>query len=195
MATETSLIARLDAMLTSLLADWNIYSTVFAGAVVVFMLYSMLSSKDQDIHPFLLARQSTAAPVRQQGQSATYRGLETPHGFPLRHGLNVRDPGAPKWTGGRRGDLRDIWRTAVRGSVEENGSAAGKHGKIYTVLGKNTVEHSLDQVTQEINIIGQRLQKSGTKTVAVCLADSIELLATIFGAKFSFRMRCACVQR
>lgn len=182
MATDMPLTAKLDAMLADLLADWNIYTSVFAGVLVLFALYSMLSSKDPDIHPFLLARQSTAAPVRQPGESATYRSLETPHGFPLRLGLNVKDPGAPKWTGGRRGDLRDIWKTAVRGSLNEDGSVAGKQGKIHTALGRNTVEHSLDQVTQEINVIGQRLQKPGVKTVAVCLTNSVELLAAIFGA-------------
>jgi hypothetical protein len=95
--------------------------------------------------------------------------------------LNVKDPGAPKWTAGRRGDLRDIWKTAVRGALNEDGTTSGKQGKIYTVLGKNAVEHSLAQVTQEINVIGRHLQKAEVKTVAVCLTDSIELLAAIFG--------------
>jgi hypothetical protein len=110
--------------------------------------------------------------------------LETPHGFPLRLGLNVKDPGAPKWTGGRRGDLRDIWRTAVRGALKEDGTPSGKKGKIYTVLGKEMAERSLDQVTQEINVIGQHLQKAKAKTVAVCLTDSTELLAAIFGTEY-----------
>ena len=93
----------------------------------------------------------------------------------------MKDPGAPKWTAGRRGDLRDIWKTAVRGALNEDGTTSGKQGKIYTVLGKKLVEHSLAQVTQEINVIGRHLQKAEVKTVAVCLTDSIELLAAIFG--------------
>lgn len=173
---------KLDALVADVLADWNIYTTVVAGIVVAFAVYSVISSKEPDVHPFLLARQSTAAPIRKQNESATYRCLETPHGLPLRLGLNVKDPGAPKWTGGRRGDLRDIWKTAVRGALNEDGTLSGKQGKIYTVLGRKAIEHSLDQVTQEMNVIGQHLQNFGAKTVAVCLTDSIELLATIFGA-------------
>ncbi|KAJ5164994.1 AMP-dependent synthetase/ligase [Penicillium coprophilum] len=184
MATDTSLVEKLDALVADILADWNIYTTIVAGIVVTFGLYSLISSKDPDVHPFLLARQSTASPIRQQGESATYRCLETPHGLPLRFGLNVKDPGAPKWTGGRRGDLRDIWKTAMRGALNEDGTMSKKQGKIYTVLGRKAIEHSLDQVTQEINVIGHHLHKSGVKTVAVCLTDSIELLATIFAGAF-----------
>ena len=181
MADQTPILEKLDAALSDLLAGWNIYTTIFAGILSAFAIYSVVSNKDPDIHPFLLARQSTASPIRQAGESATYRSLETPYGFPLRSGLNVKDPGAPKWTAGRRGDLRDIWKTAVRGALNEDGTTSGKQGKIYTVLGKKLVEHSLAQVTQEINVIGRHLQKAEVKTVAVCLTDSIELLAAIFG--------------
>lgn len=183
MASETSLFAKLDALVSDVLADWNLYTTVIAGAIVAFVVFSFVTSSDPDIHPFLLARQSSAFPVRQPGESASYRSLETPHGFPLRSGLNVKDPGAPKWTSGRKGDLRDIWKAAVRGAVDETGQISGRQGKIYTVLGRKAIEHSLDQVTQEINVIGRRLQDSGIKTVAVCLTDSVELLAVIFGKR------------
>ncbi|KAJ6002160.1 hypothetical protein N7522_007387 [Penicillium canescens] len=185
---SASVVERLDTLVADILADWNIYTTVVAGVVVAFAVYSVISSRDPDIHPFLLARQSTASPIRQQGESATYRCLETPHGLPLRFGLNVKDPGAPKWTGGRRGDLRDIWKTAVRGALNEDGTISGKQGKIYTVLGKKAIEHSLDQVTQEINVIGRHLRSADAKTVAICLTDSIELLAAIFaGAFYGFK--------
>ncbi|KAA8647005.1 uncharacterized protein ATNIH1004_005688 [Aspergillus tanneri] len=189
MALETSLVAKLDALISDVLADWNIYTTAIAGAIVAFVVLSFLSSKEPDIHPFLLARQSSAFPVRQPGESSSYRSLETPHGFPLRSGLNVKDPGAPKWTSGRRGDLRDVWKIAVRGAVDENGQSSGKQGKIYTVLGRKAIEHSLDQVTQDINIIGHHLQSCETKTVAICLTDSVELLAAIFaGAFYDFKI-------
>ncbi|KAJ5562450.1 AMP-dependent synthetase/ligase [Penicillium sp. DV-2018c] len=188
MAADSSLVGKLDALVADILADWNIYTTVVAGIVFAFAVYSVVSSQDPDVHPFLLARQSTAAPIRQQNQSPTYRCLETPHGLPLRFGLNVKDPGAPKWTGGRRGDLRDIWKIAVRGALNADGTLSGKQGKIYTVLGRKAVEHSLDQVTQEINVIGHQIQDAKAKTVAVCLTDSIELLATIFaGAFYGFK--------
>ncbi|KAJ5908313.1 hypothetical protein N7495_000995 [Penicillium taxi] len=180
---------QLDAVVADVLADWNIYTTIFAGALAAFAIYAVVSSKEPDIHPYLLARQSTSSPVRQAGESATYRSLETPYGYPLRSGLNIRDPGAPKWTAGRRGDLRDIWRAAVRGALNEDGTAAKKQSKIYTVLGKNSIEHSLDQVTQEINVVGRHLQSSGVKNVAICLTDSVELLAAIFaGAFYQFKV-------
>lgn len=176
-----SILDKLDTLVADILADWNIYTTVFAGLLATFGLYSVLSASDPDVHPFLLARQSTASPIRQSGESATYRSLETPYGFPLRAGLNVKDPGAPKWTAGRKGDLRDIWRAAVRGALNDDGSLSQKQGKIYTVLGRKAIEHSLSQVTQEINVIGHHLQNAKVQAVAVCLTDSIELLAALFG--------------
>ncbi|RMJ24396.1 hypothetical protein PHISP_04734 [Aspergillus sp. HF37] len=188
MATETSLLASVDAWISDVLAGWDTYSTLILGAIVAFVIHSFVFAKDPDIHPFLLARQATASPIRQAGESAAYRSLETPYGFPLRSGLNVKDPGAPKWTSGRRGDLRDVWRTAVRGALNQDGSVSGKQGKIYTVLGRDAVEHSLDQITQEINVIGNYLQSAQVKTVAICLTDSVELLAAIFaGAFYGFR--------
>ncbi|PYH88986.1 hypothetical protein BO71DRAFT_403419 [Aspergillus ellipticus CBS 707.79] len=184
MDSNPSVVAKLDALVAELLAGWNLYTTLIAGGIVAFLVFSFVTSKDTDIHPFLLARQSTAFPVRQPGESAPYRSLETPHGFPLRSGLNVKDPGAPRWTSGRKGDLRDIWKAAVRGSVEEDGRVSGKQGKIYTVLGRKAIEHPLDQITQEINVIGNRLQSAKVNTVAICLTDSVELLAAIFAGAF-----------
>lgn len=180
MATEVSTLSKVDALLTDILADWNIYSTIILGGIVSFVILSFILSKEPDIHPFLLARQSTSSPVRQPGESATYRSHETPYGFPLRSGLGVKDASAPKWTSGRRGDLRDIWKTAVRGSMRSDG-AFGRQGKIYTVLGKKAIEHQLDQITQEMNVIGNHFQSAQVKTVAICLTDSVELLAAIFG--------------
>lgn len=191
MANQPSLLGQLDTALSDVLADWNIYTTVFACAIAAFAVYSVVSAKDPDIHPYLLARQSTASAIRQSGESATYRSLEAPHGFPLRLGLNVKDPGAPKWTAGRRGDLRDIWKAAVRGAVNADGTISGKQGKIYTVLGKQAVERSLSQVTQEINVVGTHLQRANVKTVAICLTDSVELLASVFGTHPILRLEVA----
>lgn len=178
---DQPILQRLDTLVADILADWNIYTTIVAGVVAAFAIYSAVSAKDPDVHPFLLARQSTPSPIRQSGESSTYRSLETPYGFPLRAGLNVKDPGAPKWTAGRKGDLRDIWRTAVRGALNEDGTPTKTQGKIYTVLGRQSFEHSLSQVTQEINVIGHQLQNAEVKTVAICLTDSVELLAALFG--------------
>ncbi|KAL4917971.1 hypothetical protein BDW62DRAFT_201299 [Aspergillus aurantiobrunneus] len=189
MTSGASIPEKLDGLLSDVLADWNVYTSLIAGAIIILAVVSFVTTKDPEIHPFLLARQSTAFPVRQPGESAAHRSLETPHGFPLRSGLNVKDPGAPKWTSGRNGDLRDVWKAAVRGKVEENDTAPGKQGKIYTVLGRQAVEHSLDQITAEINVIGRRLQLANAKIVAVCLTDSVELLASIFaGAFYGFKV-------
>ncbi|KAL4902396.1 hypothetical protein BDW74DRAFT_158459 [Aspergillus multicolor] len=189
MATEGSLIEKLDGFLNDVLSDWNLYTSFIAGAIVAFAVFLFVTSKDPEIHPFLLARQSTAFPVRQPGESAAHRSLETPHGFPLRSGLNVKDRDAPKWTSGRNGDLRDVWKAAVQGKIDDNGAVSGKQGKIYTVLGKQAVEHSLDQITAEINVIGKRLQSGNAKIVAVCLTDSVELLVSIFaGAFYGFKV-------
>lgn len=181
MAAEPSGLAKLDDFIAGIVADWSVYSTVIVTLIAVFVTYSLLSTNDPDVHPYLLARQATEAPVRQPGESAAFRNLETPHGFPLKTGLNVKDPNAPKWTGGRNGDLRDIWRAAVRGSSAEDGKAGGQRGKMYTVLGKNVLEHNLDEITADINVIGKYIQEAKAKTVAVSLSDSVELLASIFG--------------
>lgn len=182
MASEASGLAKVDAFVADILSDWNIYSTLIATAVVLFFGYTLVFSREPDVHPYLLARQATEAPVRQPGESAAFRNLETPYGFPLKSGLNIRDPGAPRWTGGRNGDLREIWRAAVRGAVNEDGTVSGKQGKIYTVLGKNVEEHNLDDVTREVNVIGQYIRDSAAKTAVICLPDSVELLAAVFGS-------------
>ncbi|KUL84972.1 hypothetical protein ZTR_07895 [Talaromyces verruculosus] len=184
MAAEATGLAKLDTFLAGIFADWDIFSTVITTVIVLFVTYSLLSSKDPDVHPYLLARQATEAPVRQPGQSAAFRNLEVPHGFPLKSGLNVKDPDAPKWTGGRNGDLRDIWKTAIRGSTGEFGTTAGQRGKIFSVLGKSAVERSLDEITAEINVIGRYAQESKAKVVAISLSDSVELLASLFASAF-----------
>lgn len=64
--------------------------------------------------------------------------------MPLNTGLNVKDPGASKWSRGRDGDLRDVWRQAVN-STSEGGKST--QGKILTVLGaEKVIEHKLGMV-------------------------------------------------
>lgn len=71
-----------------------------------------------------------------------YRSHSAPHGMPLNTGLNVKDPGASKWSRGRDGDLRDVWRQVLSGTTEP-GKPGGK-GKLLTVLGEEKViEHDL----------------------------------------------------
>lgn len=173
---------RLDAQISELLGGWSIYTTILAVAVVAWIAYPLLTSKEPDTHPFLLARQSTASPVRQPGESAIYRSLEAQHGYPLRSGLSVKDRDAPKWSSGRDGDLRDVWRQAVRGVVTADGVETGLRGKILTVLGtEQVVEHELDNLSKEINALGHFVREHSGKRVAICLPNSIELLSSIFG--------------
>ncbi len=94
----------------------------------------------------------------------------------------MKDKDAPKWTSGRDGDLRDVWRQAVRGVVTTDGVETGSRGNISTVLGKEkVVDHDLDNLSKEINIIGNHIREHSGKRVAVCLPNSIELLLSIFG--------------
>ena len=179
---ETGIAERLDLAIAEFFSSWNTWSTILSLILVAFLIYPLLTGQDPDTHPFLLARQAQIAPIRQQGESAVYRAIDIPHGYPLRAGLGVKDPGAPKWSAGRPGDLRDIWRTAVRGAVDEEGSPTGQKGKIVTVLGREEViEHNLDDLTLGINVIGQYVKRNNGQSVAVCLPNSVELLSAIFG--------------
>lgn len=135
----------------------------------------------------LLVRQATASQVRQPGESATSRSLETPHSYPLKTGLNVKDPGAPKWSGGKDGDLRDVWRRALSGSVDNDGKPTGQVGKVSTVLGKDEViEHKLEKLTAEINAVGKHLRGRERKRVAIYLPNSVEFLVTFFGKESQY---------
>lgn len=182
MAASTGVLEQIDAYIAELFNGWNAYTTLISTVLALVVLYPLLTWQEPDTHPLLLARQSSASPVRSEGESATYRSSEAPYGYPLRTGLNVKDPGAPRWSGGRDGDLRDIWRQAARGVTKEDGSTSGEKGKITTILGKEKVVHrDLDSITQEINVIGQHVKSSNGKIAAVYLSNSVELLACVFG--------------
>lgn len=136
------LLLQLDQTVTGVLSQWDIYSTGIAVAIVSFLIYQLVTSRDPDAHPFLLSRQSQASAVRQQGESAVFRSPSAPHGIPLNSGLGVKDPSDSKWARGRDGDLRDVWQRVVTGVVDKNGEKTGVHGEIMTVLGtENIVRH------------------------------------------------------
>ena len=177
MAVNSTFVQRLDTQIDQLLAGWNIYTTVLTVVFFVYLCYPLVFSSEPDIHPFILIRQSTPTQVRQPGESAVYRSIETPHGYPLRTGLNVKDPDAPKWTSGRDGDLRDIWKQALKGDDKD-----GKRRQIISVVGKAAEEHELNRLTKEINIIGKHLQSRGAHTVAIFLPNSVELVVALFGS-------------
>ena len=142
MTSIKDLIEPLDAYIGYILSGWNFYTTVFALLSLTVVAYGWLAWQDPDTHPFFLLHQSTVAPVRHAGASAVYRSLETPHGYPLKSGLDVKDHDAPKWSRGRDGDLRDVWMRATTGGQE--GQPTGKKGKVFTVRGiEEIVEHGL----------------------------------------------------
>jgi hypothetical protein len=182
MAVGDALLVRVDSVLNDIFAGWSLSTTVIATCFFFFLAYPWLTWKDPDTHPFLLARQAAASPVRQPGESAVYRSVEVPYGYPLRSGLNVKDPGAPKWSSGRNGDLRDVWIQAMRGPIKDDGSATGSKSKFLTVLGREqVVQRSLETVNLEINVIGNYIHDAKYKRVAICLSNSVELLTSIFG--------------
>ncbi|KUI56726.1 Long chain acyl-CoA synthetase 7, peroxisomal [Cytospora mali] len=174
---------QLDEGVTGLFGQWNGWTTTIATFLLVFLSYQLFGRRDPDTHPLLLARQAQPSPVRQQGESPIYRSHSSPHGMPLNAGLNVKDAGAAKWSRGRDGDLRDIWRQAVNGT-SEGGKPAGK-GTILTVLGEEkAVESKLDDVTRQINLIGKHIADQGGARVAIYLPNSVEFLATLFACAF-----------
>lgn len=177
-----SSLESLDAQVSSLLSDWSITTTVLAVLIAAVLIYPLLYPSEPDTHPLLLARQSSASPVRNKGESAVYRSPEVPHGYPLRTGLNVKDPGAPRWSPGKDGDLRDVWREVQRGGSPSGDGKEVPSGLIMSVFGKEeVVEHDVAELSKEINVIGKHLKKSGAKKVAIYLPNSVEYLQTLFG--------------
>lgn len=134
-----NVLSQLDAALSDLVSQWNGYSTGIVTLLVVVITYSIMSRIDPDIHPMLLARQAQGSPVRQEGESPVYRGNSAPHGMPLNSGLNVKAPGASKWSQGKDGDLIDVWKRVVSGAEDSKAK-----GRILTVQGREKViEHKL----------------------------------------------------
>ena len=177
MASQGSFLQQLDSQLEQFLASWNIYTTLLAVVLVSYLVYPLFFTPDPDTHPLLLARQATASPVRQPGESAIYRALDCPHGYPLRSGLNVKDPGAPKWAAGRDGDIRDIWNQALKGKAEGDAETL----RITSVIGKNTVDHNPKELMKDINAIGEYFQSHAVRKLAICLPNSVEFLSSFFG--------------
>ncbi|KAL9001783.1 MAG: hypothetical protein Q9188_005257 [Gyalolechia gomerana] len=182
MAESGSILQQLDAQLDQLFAGWNIYTTLLSIGIATYLLYLLFFTPEPDTHPFLLVRQSSPSHVRQPRESAVYRSLETPHSLSLKSGLNVKDPGAPRWADGRDGDLRDVWKKALQGPTDDEGKPIGQPARISTLLGKDEiVEHKLVDLTGEINAVGEYLSQHAASRVAIYLPNSTELLVTLFG--------------
>ncbi|RYO74159.1 hypothetical protein DL766_010011 [Monosporascus sp. MC13-8B] len=179
----SSILTRLDQELSSLVGQWNGYSTGIATALVLILTYAVMTRVEPEIHPMLLARQAQGSPVRQEGESPVYRGNSAPHGLPLNTGLNIKEPGASKWSQGRDGDLRDVWRRAVSGSPDGEGAKAT--GRILTVFGsEKVVEHKLEDITRQIRLVGQHIASQGGSKIAIYLPNSVEFMATLFACSF-----------
>jgi hypothetical protein len=100
--------------------------------------------------------------------------------------LNVKDPGAPRWASGKDGDLRDVWREVQNGGKEGGDGKTVPKGLIMSVFGKQeVVEHDVDEMSEEIGIIGRAFKERGSKKVAVYLPNSVEFLMTIFGESYN----------
>jgi len=142
MGAGDNFLMKLDEAITGVFGQWDSYTTLIAVACITLFAYQVLNSRDPDAHPMLLARQAQASPVRQPGESSIFRSHSAPHGLPLNSGLNVKDPGDSKWSRGRDGDLRDVWRKAITGQVDREGKETGEIGRLLTVLGtENVIEH------------------------------------------------------
>ncbi|KAF1936615.1 hypothetical protein EJ02DRAFT_438419 [Clathrospora elynae] len=179
------LLEQLDSSISDILAGWNTYTTLIAFSIVGFLGWAIYDNADADTHPLLLARQAQASYVRQSGESAVYRSPETPHGYPLRTGLAVKPAGAPMYSAGKDGDLRDIWLRVTGEIPLEKGASSNGTAKIMTVFGKEGVtEHKIEDVTKEIAVVGKHLQERGAKRVAVYLPNSLEFLGALFAGAF-----------
>lgn len=177
-----NLFERADAQLDELFRGWNFLTLIILTVLLIILVYPLITAVNPDTHPLLLSRQANVSLVRQPGESAIHRALETPHGYPLKSGLSVRDANTPNYAEGKDGDLRSIWRQAIRGEIDNSGNPTGKTGQIVTVRGtEKATEHDLANVSKEINAIGQYVHQKGAKYVAIYLPNSIELLTVIFG--------------
>jgi hypothetical protein len=89
------------------------------------------------------------------------------------------------YTAGRDGDLRDIWRRVTGEIPLGKGQTSSGTAKILTVFGKEDItDHSIADITKEINVIGKHLKEHGAKRVAIYLPNSIEFLAALFAGAF-----------
>lgn len=180
--TMANWIEQADQQLSVVLSDWSLVTTAIALAIVTLLAYPIFFPDEPDTHPLLLARQSQASPVRQKNESAAYRSPETPHGYGLKTGLNVKPPGAPRWASGKDGDLRDVWREVCKGGQKNEDGTEVSKGLIMTVLGSEEVEeHEIEDVSTYIAVVGQHLKDKGVKRVAIYLPNSLEYIVTIFG--------------
>jgi hypothetical protein len=124
-------LAEYEQMLKTVVAAWNTWSPLLATLAVVILVLPLILRKTPDLHPLLLTRQSNVSSIRNPGESAVYRNTAIYDSQPLVSGLQIRDPDAPAWKQPKDGDIRDVLRSAVKGT-----------GAIFTIRGhEERIEH------------------------------------------------------
>lgn len=88
------------------------------------------------------------------------------------------------YTAGRDGNLRDIWRRVTGEIPLERGQSSSGTAKILSVFGKDLTDHSIADLTQEINVIGKHLQDHGAKRVGIYLPNGVDFLTALFAGAF-----------
>ncbi|CCX10488.1 Similar to Long-chain-fatty-acid--CoA ligase 3; acc. no. O95573 [Pyronema omphalodes CBS 100304] len=151
--------------------QFDLISYTLIALLVGLIVVPLILSKDPDIHPYALLRQSSVAPVRNPKESAVYRSLQTPVGYPLVSGLQL--PSVQKYSS-RSGDIRDIWKLAIE---------KGK-GKIIVAKGKDVEKHDINTLTKQIHALGTHLKNAGATKVAVHLPNCIENLVATFACAY-----------
>ncbi|KKA27735.1 hypothetical protein TD95_001295, partial [Thielaviopsis punctulata] len=174
----TQVIDQLKEWVQDAFDQWSLTSSLLTIFLFGLLLAGTIWAYESELHPMQLARQSMRSEMRHPGQSAIYRAAA--QGFNgLVKGLNVVEDGAPKFSHGRDGDLRDVWRKFAKGNDK------GEKSVITTVLGlEKKVTHDVDSLTRQIALIGDHIAKNGGIRVAVYLPNSIELLLTVFACAF-----------
>ena len=97
--------------------------------------------------------------------------------------MNVKDAGAPKWAAGKDGDLRDVWKQALKGVGGKNEDTL----RVVSVLGNEVKEWKPKDLMLEINLLGEFLKRNGSRRVAIHLPNTVEFIVAFFGER-SFRV-------
>ncbi|MCJ1313205.1 hypothetical protein MMC25_006882 [Agyrium rufum] len=180
MSSDQSFLIKFNEFLDQIAAGSNELTYVLVVIVGSYILWSLFTYQEADIHPLLLERQSNPSPTRQPGETAVHRSTEIPYGYPLRSGLNVKDADSPKWSAGRDGDLRDVWKKAL----EPHKGGRGDYLSLIKVTGIDAFPHRPQNVMKQINVFGQFLKESKAQRVALYLPNSLELVVAIFATQF-----------
>ncbi|AGO09864.1 AaceriAAL126Cp [[Ashbya] aceris (nom. inval.)] len=102
-----------------------------------WLIQHVILDAKRDLQKAALAEQASIAPVRKEGETAIYRNMLVPMGFPLTSGLNLS-----KGYQFRRGNFGDIWSAALGVGKGEN-YICFADGVRWTV---GTIDHAAKQL-------------------------------------------------